>query len=148
MNAIQFLEQYENADRAVKRLEREYEEQRIMIDAIRSTSDNDGMPHGTNTSRPTEDKAIRLSDKLMELVDARFRAIEQRQVVFDFVASIPGVEGDALYRRYVLLYDWETIALDLDYSVSGIYKVRNRALEVAEEKYTGGKPNDKETNNG
>lgn len=137
MTAIQFLEQYENADRALKRIEREYEEQRIMIDCIRSTSDNDGMPHGTNTSRPTEDKAIRLSDKLLELSQARIRAIEVRQKVFDFIETIPGVEGDALYRRYVLLYDWETIAMDLDYSLSGIYKVRNRALEVAEEVLNG-----------
>ena len=137
MTAIQFLEQYENADRAVKRLEREYEEQRIMIDAIRSTSDNDGMPHGTNTSRPTEDKAIRLSDKLKELVDARFRAIEQRQVVFDFVKGIPGVEGDVLYRRYILLQHWETIATEMSYSDSGIYKIKVRALDIAEEVLNG-----------
>ena len=137
MTAIQFLEQYENADRAVKRLEREYEEQRIMIDAIRSTSDNDGMPHGTNTSRPTEDKAIRLSDKLLELSQARLHAVEVRQTVFDLVTTIPGVEGDVLYRRYIKLYDWETIAMELNYSKRGIFKVRLRALEIVEEVLNG-----------
>lgn len=135
MNAITFLEQYEYADRRVKRLEREYEEQRIMIDAIRSTSDNDGMPHGTNTGKPTEDKAIKLSDKLSELTDARLDAIRIRQQVFDFVDTIPGVEGDVLHRRYVLLQRWETIADDMGYSVSGIYKLRSRAIELAEARF-------------
>jgi len=137
MKIIQFLEQYENADRAVKRLEREYEEQRIMIDAIRSTSDNDGMPHGTNTSRPTEDKAVRLSDKLLKLSEARIRAVEVRQTVFDFVEGIPGVEGDVLYRRYVLLQRWETIANEMQYSDSGIYKIKIRALDIADKKLNG-----------
>ena len=137
MTAIQFLEQYENADRAVKRLEREYEEQRIMIDAIRSTSDNDGMPHGTNTSRPTEDKAIRLSDKLGKLSEARIEATRIRQEVFDFVHLIPGVEGDALYRRYVLLQHWETIAEEMNYSRGGIFKVRERAINMAESRLNG-----------
>lgn len=137
MNAIQFLEQYENADRVVKRLEREYEEQRIMIDSIRSTSDNDGMPHGTNTSRPTEDRAIKLSDKLLELSEARTRAVEIRQMVFDFIETIPGVEGDVLHSRYVLLLRWETIANNMNYSISGIYKVRDRAINIAEQKMNG-----------
>lgn len=137
MNAITFLEQYEYADRRVKRLEREYEEQRIMIDAIRSTSDNDGMPHGTNTGKPTEDKAIKLSDKLSELTDARLDAIQIRQQVFDFVDTIPGVEGDALHRRYVLLQRWETIAEELHYSRRGIFDVRTRALRMAEEELNG-----------
>lgn len=137
MNAIRFLEQYEEANRRVKRLEREYEEQRIMIDAIRSTSDNDGMPHGTNTGKPTEDKAIKLSDKLSELSDARVEAVRIRQDVFDFVHSIPGVEGDVLHRRYVLLQRWETIAEELHYSRRGIFDVRTRALRIAEEELNG-----------
>lgn len=104
-----------------------------MIDAIRSTSDNDGMPHGTNTSRPTEDRAILLTDKLAELVDARIHAVEVRQTVFNFVETIPGAEGDVLYRRYVLLQHWDTIAAEMSYSDSGIYKVKCRALDMAEE---------------
>jgi hypothetical protein len=137
MKIIQFLEQYENADRVVNRLEREYEEQRIMIDSIRSTSDNDGMPHGTNTSRPTEEKAIKLSDKLLELSEARRRAVEVRQTVFDFVDTIPGVEGDVLYRRYVRLQRWETIAEEMNYSRSGIFAVRERAINIADSKLNG-----------
>jgi hypothetical protein len=134
MKAIEFLRQYEYADRVVKRLEREYNEQRIMIDSIRSTSDNDGMPHGTNIGRPTEDRAIKLTDKLHELVNARIDALAARQNVFDFIQGIPGVEGDVLHRRYVMLEHWEDIAEDMGYSRSGIYEVRTRALSIVDKK--------------
>ena len=46
MTAKEFLRQYEYADRRVRRLEMEYQDELIMVDAIRSASDNDGMPHG------------------------------------------------------------------------------------------------------
>lgn len=137
MNVTDFLRQYEYADRTVRRLEREYEEQRIMIDSVKSTSDNDGMPHGTGIHKPVEDRAVKLADKLKELSDARLKAIEVRQAVFDFVETIPGVEGDALYKRYVLLMQWEEIAAELSYSTSGIYKLRNRAITLAGEMLNG-----------
>ena len=137
MNVTEFLRQYEYADRTVRRLEQEYEEQRIMIDSVKSTSDNDGMPHGTGIHKPVEDRAVKLADKLKELSDARLKAIEVRQTVFDFVETIPGVEGDALYKRYILLLRWEEIAAELGYSTSGIYKLRNRAITLAEEMLNG-----------
>ena len=137
MNVTEFLRQYEYADRTVRRLEREYEEQRIMIDSVKSTSDNDGMPHGTGIHKPVEDRAVKLADKLKELSDARLKAIEVRQTVFDFVETVPGVEGDALYKRYILLLRWEEIATELGYSTSGIYKLRNRAITLAGEMLNG-----------
>lgn len=137
MNVTEFLRQYEYADQTVRRLEREYEEQRIMIDSVKSTSDNDGMPHGTGIHKPVEDRAVKLADKLKELSDARLKAIEVRQTVFDFVETVPGVEGDALYKRYILLLRWEEIAAELGYSTSGIYKLRNRAITLAGEMLNG-----------
>lgn len=137
MNVTEFLRQYEYADRTVHRLEQEYEEQRIMIDSVKSTSDNDGMPHGTGIHKPVEDRAVKLADKLKELSDARLKAIEVRQTVFDFVETIPGAEGDALYKRYILLLRWEEIAAELGYSTSGIYKLRNRAITLAGEMLNG-----------
>lgn len=116
MTSKEFLKQYEYAARRVRRLETEYEEERIMIDAIRSVSDNDGMPHGTNISKPTEERAIRLADKLRDLVDARLDAIEARQRVFDVIDQIDGIEATVLYDRYILCMTWEKVAEDCDRS--------------------------------
>ena len=76
MTAKEYLRQYEYAAKRVKRLEEEYNTEREQIDAVRSVSDNDGMPHGNGISKPTEEKAIRLADKLQELADARLDAVE------------------------------------------------------------------------
>ena len=132
MTAKEFLKQYEYADRKVRRLETEYHDELLMVDAIRSASDNDGMPHGTGISKPTEDKAIRLADKHLRLIDARLEALAKRQEVFDLINSIEGIEGDALYERYVNLRKWEEICVLLHYSWQGIHKVHKRALEIVE----------------
>lgn len=132
MKAKEYLRQYEYADRKVRRLEAEYKDELMMVDAIRSASDNDGMPHGTGISKPTEEKALRLADKHLRLIDARIEAVAKRQEVFDLIDGIDGVEGDLLFERYVKLRKWEEICILLHYSWRGIHKVHARALDIVE----------------
>lgn len=132
MTAKEFLRQYEYADRRAKRLKAEYEEELLLIDAIRSASDNDGMPHGNNISKPTEDKALRLADKAASWKEAELDAIHARQEVFELINSIDGIEGEVLYERYVKLHKWEEICILLRYSWQGIHKVHKRALGIVE----------------
>ena len=132
MTAKEFLKQYEYADRRVRRLETEYQDELIMVDAIRSASDNDGMPHGSGISKSTEDKALRLADKRLRLIEARTEAVEKRQAVFDLINGIDGIEGDLLFERYVRLRKWEEICVLLHYSWQGVHKVHRRALVIVE----------------
>lgn len=130
MTAKEYLRQYEYADRRAKRLKEEYDEELLRIDAIRSASDNDGMPHGTNISRPTEDKAIKLTDKALKWQQAELDAIEARQRVFELIYDIDGIEGDVLISRYVKLHKWEEICVELHYSWHGIHAAHRRALDI------------------
>ncbi len=132
MTAKEYLKQYEYAVDRVHRYEEEYENELALIDAVRSVSDNDGMPHGSGISKPTEEKAVRLADKSLRLAGARIRAIEIRQEIFDLVDSIDGVEGDVLYLRYIKLHKWEEICVLLHYSWQGIHLVHRRALAIVE----------------
>ena len=116
MTAKEFLKQYEYADRRARRLKAEYERELLLIDAIRSASDNDGMPHGSNISKPTEDKALRLADKHLKLIDAKVEALRIRQEVFDLINRVDGVEGTLLYERYINLKSWEQVAEACDMS--------------------------------
>lgn len=134
MTAKEYLRQYEYAVKRIQRLEEEYAAERLLIDAVRSVSDNDGMPHGSGISKPTEDKAIRLADKAMRLVDARRDAIALKQELFDFVNSIDGEEGELLFRRYIQLELWRDIAVDMGYTERAVYKIHERALRVVEQK--------------
>ena len=132
MTAKEYLKQYEYAVDRVRRYEEEYESESLLIDAIRSASDNDGMPHGSGISKPTEDKAIRLADRALRLTEARLEAIRIRQDVFDLIDSIDGIEGDVLYQRYINLHKWEEVCVMLHYSWQGIHLIHRRALAIVE----------------
>ena len=133
MTAKEYLRQYEYAAKRVKRLEEEYETERLQIDAVRSVSDNDGMPHGNGISKPTEDKAVRLTDKLQRLADARLEAVAIRQELFDFIDGIDGEEGDVLYHRYVQLLLWREVADCMGYTERAVFNIHARALLVVEQ---------------
>ena len=132
MTAKEYLKQYEYAVDRVHRYEEEYENELALIDAVRSVSDNDGMPHGSGISKPTEQKAMRLADKSLRLTEARLEAIRIRQEVFDLIDSIDGIEGDVLYQRYIKLHKWEEVCVLLHYSWQGIHLVHRRALAIVE----------------
>ena len=133
MTAKEFLKQYEQADRKVKRLVREYEEERLMIDAVRSLSDNDGLPHGNGINKPVEDRAVRLADKAAALADARLEAVEIRQTVYDVIEMVGGREADVLFYRYVMLNTWREIEETLFYSWTKIRNLHQSGLEKTSE---------------
>ena len=132
--AKEFLRQYEYADRRARRLKAEYEQELLMIDAVRSVSDNDGMPHGSGISKPVEEKAIRLADKAMRWKMAELDAIHARQTVFELINSIDGIEGDVLYERYINFRKWEEICILVHYSWQGVHLVHRRALALIEDR--------------
>lgn len=136
MTAKEYLKQYEWAVKRVRRCEEEYLNESLLIDAVRSLSDNDGMPHGSGISKPTEDKAVRLSDKRQRLIDAKLDAIRVRQEIFDLINRIDDVEGDVLYERYIKLHKWEEICVSLNYSWYGVHNAHRRALKIVDEMRT------------
>ena len=132
MTATKFLEQYEIAMRIVRRCESEYEQETIQIDAVRSLSDNDGMPHGSGIGRPTEDKAIRLVDKRTRLIDARLKALAVQREVFDVINRVEGVAADVLYQRYILLKKWDDIYTAINYSKSQTWRYYEAGISQVE----------------
>ena len=130
MTAKEFLKQYEEANHKALQRRREYEKQCELIGSV--TVKMDGMPHGSNVSKPTEEDALRLVDKHMALIQAELDAIRVRQQVYDLVDGIPGIEGQVLYERYINLHKWEEICVLLHYSWQGVHKVHKRALAIVE----------------
>ena len=143
IKATEYLEQYEYALYAANRARANYELETERIDAIGSTLASDGQPHGTGVSRQTENKAIRLADRAKEWLDAEEQAQIKLEEITEFLNKIPGIEGVVLYQRYVQLLGGKEMADNLIYSESGIFKVRERALAIAERKL-----NLNEANNG
>lgn len=134
MTAKEYLRQYERAEHRARRYREEYEKESLLIDAIRSLSNNDGMPHGSGISRPTEEKALRLADKRLRLIDAEIEAMKIRQELFDFIDRIDGVEGDVLFARYINLLSWEEVCCKVGYSWRQTHRYHRRALAIVEKK--------------
>lgn len=130
MTAKQFLRQYEEANNKALQRKREYERQMALIGSV--SMKMDGMPHGSGISKPTEEDAIRLSEKAEKLREAERDAIRIRQEVYDVIDGIPGIEGQVLYERYINLHKWEEICILLRYSWNGVHYIHRQALKAVE----------------
>ena len=128
MTAKEYLQQYGEAVRIAERLKSEYDQELLKIDAVRSPLGGDGTPHSKGISRATEDKAIRLADKALELKDAELEAIQIRQDVFNLIRKIPGEKGDVLYERYINLKSWSEVAAAVGYSERHVYNLHREGL--------------------
>lgn len=138
MTAKEYLRQYEYAVNRVARCREEYENESVLIDAVRSLSDNDGMPHGSGISKPTEVKAVRLADKKLRLIDAQLEAIRLRQEIFDTVMGLDGLEADVLVERYLNLDEsghlqtWEVVCDRVHYSWPTVRTAWHRGIDAVE----------------
>lgn len=129
LKAKEYLEQYEDALRRVRWCLEQYERESLLIDAIRSTSDNDGMPHGSNIGRPTESKAIKLAEKGMDVLTAKAEAYRTEGEVFAIAYNVGGVEGDVIIERYIKLKDWSDICKAINYSISQTLRYHRAGLD-------------------
>lgn len=127
--AKEYLKKYEEACRKVRQCLEQYERAALLVDAIRSASDNDGMPHGSGISKPTENKAIRLSDKAMDIINARTEAYRIEGEVFAVIYRVGGVEGDVLIERYIKLKDWGEVYKAVSYSERQTHRYHQQGLD-------------------
>ena len=134
MTAREYLDQYRNADRLVQRLRYEYERELELIDTIKSTADIDDLPRGKRVSKLVEDKAIRLSDKAMELKIAELEALHIRQEIFETILSVGGDESDVLIERYINLKTWTDVCVSVHWSWYKVHELHQSAIEKLSKK--------------
>lgn len=127
--AQRYMEKYGDACRRVRQCAEQLEREKLSVDAIRSASDNDGMPHGTNVGRPTEEKAIRLVDKGIDLFDAKDKALQVQREIFEVAYQVGGVEGDVLIERYIKLKDWRDVYKAINYAESQTHRYHRAGLD-------------------
>lgn len=130
MTAKEFLKQYEYADTKARQHRAYYEK---LLDQLGSLSVKmDGMPRGSNISRPTEEQALKLAEAADKWRQEEYKALELKEEVYQLIADIPGIEGKVLVERYINLHKWEEICILLHYSWQGVHKVHKRALAIVE----------------
>jgi len=133
MTAREYLEQYKEAERNVKKLRTEYLEQMEQIDNIRSSLGGDGLPRSGDIHKKVEAQAVRLAEKAEQLLQAEADALALRQEIFRTVQRVPGDPGDVLHERYVNLRKWREIADVLGYSEENCFALHRKGLDMVEE---------------
>ncbi len=137
MTVREYLEQYKKADKKARRFRKEFEKEEVMIDAISSPLNTDGTPHGTEISKTTEMRALRIADKRLKYLDAELDAIEIRQQIFDTVMKLDGIECDVLNDYYIDYFDedkqkartWEDVAEIVHVDPRTVYRIKRRAFK-------------------
>lgn len=132
MTAKEFLQQYGEAVRIAEMIKTEYDQEKDLIDSVRSALGGDGTTHGGGISKATENKAIKLADKALELKDAELEAISIRQKVFDVIRTVPGEKGDVLYERYINLKSWDEVADSVGYSKRHARNLHDEAIDIVQ----------------
>ena len=132
MTAKEFLQQYGEAVRIAEMIKTEYDQEQDLIDSVRSALGGNGVPHGGGISKATENKAIKLADKALELKDAELEAISIRQKVFDVIRTVQGEKGDVLYERYINLKSWDEVADSVGYSKRHARNLHDEAIDIVQ----------------
>lgn len=137
MTAKEYLRQYIIAEHRAARLAEEYEREKEMIDAIKSTSNFDGMPKNKNRKSP-EEQIIKLADKAQALKQAQLEALKICQEIRERIEQLefPGKENKTekaramLINRYIKDMQWEQICVAMNYSWTGIHKLHRQTLAL------------------
>ena len=122
-----YLRAYRKHGKRIKRIESEIEEIRNM--KMYPSSNNDGMPHGSNQSDLSSYAAA-----LQEREDKLYQeGIKQVQTYKDIEYRINELddqdERDVMFYRYIKGFEWWQIAQLMEYSESWIYELHGRALK-------------------
>ena len=129
MTVKEYLLQYKALTMKAARLKAEYEREQSEIDEIRSPLGGDGLPHGNEITKTVENRALRLTDKLLAYEEARIDALEKRQEIFDLISDVPDPMGSVLFERYVNLKTWNEVADWLNYSLSAVHYQERKGLK-------------------
>ena len=122
-----YLRAYRKHGKRIKRIESEIEEIRNM--KMYQSSNNDGMPHGSNQS-DLSSYAAALQEREDELYQ---EGVKQVQTYKDIEYRINKLENqderDVMFYKYIKGFTWWQIAQLMEYSESWIYELHGRALK-------------------
>lgn len=122
-----YLRAYGKHGKRIKRIESEIEEIRNM--KMYPSSNNDGMPHGSNQS-DLSSYAAALQEREDELYQ---EGVKQVQTYKDIEYRINKLENqderDVMFYKYIKGFTWWQIAQLMEYSESWIYELHGRALK-------------------
>ena len=122
----EYLNQYRNHVRKIKRIESEIEEIREM--KCYPSVNNDGMPRGSNNSDLSGYAAL-LDEKERELERERYLRVKSYSEISKQIDLLESdIERDVLHYRYIKGLAWWRVAEELECSEREVYRKHGKAL--------------------
>lgn len=128
MTAKEYLRQYARAKTRAEIFKTEYEKEKNLIDTIRAAGSGDGTPSSGRISSPTEQKAIRLANKLTDYQNAELEALELKREILWTIGLLQGDCATVLYERYINLKSWQEVADEIGYSLRQTHRFHQEGL--------------------
>lgn len=124
----EFLNSYQEAKRALKRLGEQLAE--VKISKISPGCQiGDGMPHSSSIS-DLSDYAVRVDEIEQKIIKARYQRILTLQLVQARIEAMTDErEKDLLTYRYIKGFGWEKIAVKMNYTWRHTLRMHGKALE-------------------
>ena len=97
--------------------------------AHKATAIVSGMPHspnrGKSTMADTIDKIIDLQEEINRDID---RLVDLKAEIVSVIKAVDNPEYQTLLeKRYLCFMTWESIAVDMGYSIQHLYRLRDKA---------------------
>ena len=98
--------------------------------ATKATSTLTGMPKNPNRATSTMADAIgKIIDLQAEINCDIDRLVDLKREIVGVIKTVDNTEYQTLLeKRYLCFETWEQIAVDMDYSIQHIYRIRDKAL--------------------
>jgi roadblock/LC7 domain-containing protein len=132
MTAKEYLSQAYRLDQRIQ----SKESQIILLDdmATNCTSTITGMPRNPSLSvSPMADAVGKLVDIKNDLKDELAQLLNLKISLLEMIRSVQNLEYQLiLEKRYLCYQPWETIAGDLNYSVSWVLKLHGKSLKAVD----------------
>ena len=89
------------------------------------------MPKNPNRATSTMSDAVaKIIDLQAEINRDIDRLVDLKREIVSVIKTVGNAEHQTLLeKRYLCFATWEQIAVDMDYSIQHIYRIRDRALE-------------------
>lgn len=121
------LSKYYHLSMEIKDLEEQINE---LMNSLIGSPILTGMPHGSGTGNPVEQKATLLLNLKNKLEKRKSEAIEKLTLIELYIASIDEVDVRLIFtKRYIQFKRWEDISREMCMSISNVYRKHKEQLD-------------------
>lgn len=104
--------------------------QKLRLDAMIPSVNNDGMPHGNGEKSDLSDYIGKMEDLLEDLQEERLAAVREYEKIYRSVKQIKDAdEREALTRYYLMGEKWDDIPKRMGVSRTKFYYIYDAALK-------------------